>query len=240
MIAKLCFCLPVRRNLFLQTLTHFRFNFSILAVSNVSNSNAPSQNLFLHFVTTRFNMSSADAVKMLKFQPSLGRLKTMDKVEQLADMLSRHGCTKDQIANIITTQPSLMTVSVGRLLEPKIQVLIDVGVERENISKILTKSPSILTAKLEILRSNVDFLKTVLPTQDFLLRAIMRNPNILKLSSQKVLKPSVAFWEGFGFRGTELTKFLLLNPRVLTLTSLTPEKLDLISKIGIHKESSGY
>ncbi|GLJ32338.1 hypothetical protein SUGI_0650770 [Cryptomeria japonica] len=233
--SKIFFCLPVRRNF-----RHFCFNFSILAEGNVSNSNAPSQNLFLHFVTTRFNMSSADAAKMLKMMPSLGRLKTLDNVEQLAYMLNRHGCAEDQIAKIIRTQPSLMRVSAERLLEPKIQLLKDLGAERENIPKIVTMSPNILGSKLETLRTNLEFLKTISPTNDFLVRAIMRNPKILCSSLQKVLKPSVAFWEGLGFCGIELIKFLLFNPRVLTLSSLTHEQLDLIRKIGIQKESKMY
>ncbi|GLJ32350.1 hypothetical protein SUGI_0651080 [Cryptomeria japonica] len=240
MIAKLFFCLPVRCNLFLKTLTHFRFNFSTLSVGNASNSNAPSQNLFLHFVTTRFNISSADAAKMLKTRPSLERLKTLYKVEQFVNMLNSHGFTEEQIAKIIRLQPSLMTTSAERLLEPKIQFLIDLGVDRENVTKIVTSFPRILTAKLEILRFNLEFLKTVFPTQGFLIRAVMRRPNILRLNLQEDLKPSVAFWEGFGFRGTELTKFVSLDPWILTIGSLTPECLDLICKIGIQKESKMY
>ncbi|XP_057823382.2 uncharacterized protein LOC131035675 [Cryptomeria japonica] len=240
MTTKLFCFISVRRNLFLKTPSHFRFNFSNLAENDVSNSNAPSENLFAHFVTTRFNISSADATKMLKKKPSLGRLKTLDKVEQLADMLNRHGCTQDQITNIIRLQPSLMMVSLVRLLEPKIQVLIDVGVERENISKIVTKCPSILTAKLETLRSNLEFLKTVFPTNDFLVRAITRSPFIIRLNLQNVLKPSVAYWEGFGFQGIEFIKFLLIDPWVLMRSSLTPEQLDLNRKIDIQKESKMY
>ncbi|GLJ32349.1 hypothetical protein SUGI_0651060 [Cryptomeria japonica] len=240
MIAKLFFCLPVRRNLFLKTLTHFRFNFSTLSEGNASNSNAPSQNLFLHFVTNRFNISSADAAKMLKTRPSLERLKTLYKVEQFMNMLNSHGFTEEQIANIIRLQPSLMTTSAERLLEPKIQFLIDLGVDRENVTKIVTSFPRILTAKLEILRFNHEFLKTVFPTQGFLIRAVMRHPNILRVNLQEVLKPSVSFWEGFGFRGTELTKFFLSNPWLLTLGSLAPEQHDLICKVGIQKESKMY
>ncbi|GLJ32357.1 hypothetical protein SUGI_0651180 [Cryptomeria japonica] len=133
-----------------------------------------------------------------------------------------------------------MMVSLVRLLEPKIQVLIDVGVERENISKIVTKCPSILTAKLETLRSNLEFLKTVFPTNDFLVRAITRSPFIIRLNLQNVLKPSVAYWEGFGFQGIEFIKFLLIDPWVLMRSSLTPEQLDLNRKIDIQKESKMY
>ncbi|GLJ32365.1 hypothetical protein SUGI_0651320 [Cryptomeria japonica] len=228
------------RNLFLKTPSHFRFNFSNLAQNDVSNSNAPSENLFVHFVTTRFNISSADTTKMLKKDPSLGRLKTLDKVEQLADMLNRHGCTQDQIANIIRLQPSLMMTSVERLLEPKIQLLKDLGVGRENIPKIVSTYPNILGSKLETLRTNLEFLNTVFPTNDFLVRAIMRSPYIIGLNVQKVLKPSVAFWKGFGFHGIEFIKFLLINPWVLMRCSLTPEQLDFIRKIGIQKESKMY
>ncbi|GLJ32361.1 hypothetical protein SUGI_0651250 [Cryptomeria japonica] len=230
----------LRRSLFLKTPSHFRFDFSNLAENNVSNSNAPSENLFAHFVTTRFNISSAVAAKMLKKEPTLGRLKTLDKVEQLADMLNRHGCTEVQIANIIRLRPSLMKTSAERVLEPKIQLLKDLGVERENIPKIVTMSPNILASKLETLRSNLEFLKSVFLTNDFLVRAIMRSPNIIVLSVQNKLKPSIAFWEGFGFHGVEFIKFLLFNLKILTCSSLSPEQRDLIRKIGIQKESKMY
>ncbi|GLJ32359.1 hypothetical protein SUGI_0651200 [Cryptomeria japonica] len=213
MTTKLFCSMCLRRSLFLKTPSHFRFDFSNLAENNVSNSNAPSQDLFAHFVTTRFNISSAVAAKMLKKEPTLERLKTLDKVEQLADMLNRHGCTEVQIANIIRIRPSLMKTSVERDLEPKIQLLKDLGVERENIPKIVTMSPNILASKLETLRSNLEFLKTVFPTNDFLVRAIMRSPDVIVLSLQNKLKPSIAFWEGFGFHEIEFIKFLSSHAR---------------------------
>ncbi|GLJ32345.1 hypothetical protein SUGI_0650950 [Cryptomeria japonica] len=224
--------------MFLQTPSHFRLNFSILAEINVNNSNAPSENLFVHFVTARFNIPSADTAKMLKFVPSLGRLKTLDKVEQFVYRLSRLGFTENQIASIIRAQPSLMLTSVERVLEPKIQVLKDFGMEGENITKIITRCPMILTTKLETLRSNLELLKTVVPTQN--LRAILNNPRILRESLHTDLKSSIAFWENFGFSGIELTKFLSLNLWVLKHSSLSPAQLDLIRKIGIHKESKMY
>ncbi|GLJ13062.1 hypothetical protein SUGI_0204390 [Cryptomeria japonica] len=137
---------------------------------------------------------------MLKYQPSLGRLKTLDKVEQLLCMLNRHGCTENQIANIIRSQPSLILTSAERVLEPKIQLLKDFCVEREIWPNLLW------------------------------------NP---RLPFGSVLV-SIAFWERFGFRGTELTKFLLFNPRVFERCILTPVQLDLISKIGIRKEKKTY
>ncbi|GLJ32353.1 hypothetical protein SUGI_0651130 [Cryptomeria japonica] len=195
MIAKLFFCLPVRRNLFLKIPTLFRLNFSILAESNVSNGNATSENLFLHFVTIRFNISSADAAKMLKRAPSLERLKTLGNIEKLVSIVNRHGCNEDEIANIIRSDPRLMLISAERLVDPRIQALKDSGIE----SKIITRFPGILKSKLENLRSTLELLKTVFPTQDILIRAIRRNPYILRKNLQN-LKLSVAFWEDFGIR----------------------------------------
>ncbi|GLJ32363.1 hypothetical protein SUGI_0651270 [Cryptomeria japonica] len=157
----------LHRSLFLKTPSHFRFNFSNLAENNVSNSNAPSQNLFLHFVTTRFNMSSADTVKFLKKEPSLERLKTLDKVEQLTDnaqqtrLRPRSNCKHYQISSLANDDKCVKIVGA------KIQLLKDLGVQRENIPKIVTKSPRILTYKLETLRSNLEFFKTLFPNNDF-------------------------------------------------------------------------
>ncbi|GLJ32339.1 hypothetical protein SUGI_0650840 [Cryptomeria japonica] len=155
-------------------------------------------------------------------------------------MLSRHGCTENQIAKIIVTHPKLMTTSVERVLEPKIQVLKDFGTERENITKIVTRYPAIFSTKLETLRSRLEILKTVFPTQDLLIRAITNNAYILTVSLLMDLKSSIVFWEDFGFRGMDLAQFLLINLRVLKRSSLTPAQLDLIRKSGIHKENKMY
>ncbi|GLJ32372.1 hypothetical protein SUGI_0651440 [Cryptomeria japonica] len=131
-------------------------------------------------------------------------------------------------------------IRVERVLQPKIQLLKYLGVERENIPNIVTRCPRILGYKLENLRSKLEVLKTVFPTNDFLVKTIMRSPYITGLDLQKVLKPSVSFWEGFGFHGIEFIKFLLIDPWILMHSSLTPEKLDLIRKINIDKERIMY
>ncbi|XP_057823442.2 transcription termination factor MTERF15, mitochondrial-like [Cryptomeria japonica] len=229
--SKLFSCLPVRRNLFLKTLTHFCFNFSTLSEGNASNSNAPSQNLFLYFVTTRFNMSSADVAKMLKLNPTLGRLKTLDKVEQLVNMLNRHGCAEDQIANIIRTQPSLMTTSVERLLEPNIQVLKDLGLERENITKIVTSSLTpeqldlirkigiqkeskmykyvvsvVAKSRIEVLKAKINNLQLCGFSPEEALEVVRFYPSVLEISEEHVQKKMEFMFNHMGLSVDFVTK----------------------------------
>ncbi|GLJ40584.1 hypothetical protein SUGI_0837750 [Cryptomeria japonica] len=77
----------------------------------------------------------------------------------------------------------------------------------------------------------MEFLKTVFQSQDVLVKGLVREPRLLICNSEKTLKPSLAFWKGWGFCGAELVNFLKVNPAVLLHTSLTPARVDLIHKI---------
>ncbi|GLJ32632.1 hypothetical protein SUGI_0656480 [Cryptomeria japonica] len=83
----------------------------------------------------------------------------------------------------------------------------------------------------------MEFLKNVFQSQGVFIKALLRTPRLLNLSLEKTLKPSLAFWEGWGFSGAKLVSFLQATPNVLYRTSLTPGQVDLINKIGIDKES---
>ncbi|GLJ32342.1 hypothetical protein SUGI_0650890 [Cryptomeria japonica] len=188
--------------------------------SNVSNINTPSENLFLHFVTTRFNMSSTDAAKMFKHVPSLGRLKTLDKVEQLAYMLNRHGCTEDQIANIIRSRPSLMTVSVERVLEPKIQLLKDLGVDREKIAKIVTSKickcvvSIVSTSRIEVLKAKIDNLQLCGFSPEEALELVRAHSSVLTKSEENIKKKMEFMLNHMGLS----VDFVKKHPRKFTMS----------------------
>ncbi|GLJ50855.1 hypothetical protein SUGI_1083330 [Cryptomeria japonica] len=216
------------------------FHFGIVFSAPV-NENAHLQSLFADFASTKFNMSAADITQILETFPVLGRLKTLQNVEQFIHMLNKRGCTEVQIAKIIRLQPSLMLTNTERVLEPKIKLLEDIGIQGQNLVKILTTDPRILTTSLENdLIPKMEFLKNVFQSQDLLVRSLVRVPLILRNNLEETLKPSVALWQRWGFRGVELTKFLGMRPQVLFHTSLTPAQIDLIDKICPEKTRKMY
>ncbi|GLJ32628.1 hypothetical protein SUGI_0656350 [Cryptomeria japonica] len=203
--------------------------------------NGRLQNPFAHFAASEFNLSSTDISKMFKIAPSLERLENLENVEQFVDMLSKHGCQRQQIAKIMKGVPKLLTTSAENAVERKIQLLMDFGIKREYLAKVLTSRPRILGASLEQeLVPKLMLFKNAFHSRDLLIKFLVRNPSILTYNMEKTLKPSLAFWEGFGFRGKELAKFILSKPDVLRYTNLTPAQLDLIHKTGIEKASTMY
>ncbi|KAH9323378.1 hypothetical protein KI387_018017 [Taxus chinensis] len=156
-------------------------------------------------------------------------------------MVSKIGFSRDEIAKIMRTQPTLLKTSAKRVLEPKIQLLKDLGFEGGKLAKLLTVRPCIMGISLENeLLPKMTFLGRIFQSKDLLIKALLKDPTILCYNLEKILKPLVAFWEGCGFQGTELAKFLAINPGVLIRASLTPVQVDLLHKIAIDKGSKMY
>ncbi|GLJ32307.1 hypothetical protein SUGI_0650220 [Cryptomeria japonica] len=215
---------------------HFRNVFSTLAITN-----AHSQSLFSQFVSSKFNMFTADITRIFKINPSLQRLQTLEKVEQFVHMLDERGFSQVQIANIMRKHPNIICLSAERNLEPKIKLLEGFGFEGQTLTKLLTRNSNMLGVALENgLLPTMEFLQNVFQSQDVLVKALLRGSYLLSSNLEKTLKPSVALWEGWGFRGTGPARFVMINPRVLLLTSLTPAHIDLIHKMGGDKESKMF
>ncbi|GLJ32377.1 hypothetical protein SUGI_0651530 [Cryptomeria japonica] len=91
-----------------------------------------------------------------------------------------------------------------------------------------------------ILEPKMDFLMNVFQSQDMFVKALLKATQLLGSSLEKTLKPSLAFWEGWGFSRMELLSFLWVHPVVLTCTSLMPAQMELIHKIDAPKERKMY
>ncbi|XP_057823383.2 transcription termination factor MTEF1, chloroplastic [Cryptomeria japonica] len=173
---------------------------------------------------------------MLKRIPSLQKLRTLHNAEEVIHSFKKYGFTEAQIADIVRRRPQLFGCA-DSALESKIKLLEDFGFVDQNLFRLLRINPSILTLRLENgLLPKMEFLKNTFQSQDVLVKALIKAPRLLSFSLEETLKPSLAFWEGWGFFGTGLLGFLRLYPAVLSRKSLTPAQMDLIHKIGTCKE----
>ncbi|GLJ48061.1 hypothetical protein SUGI_1014800 [Cryptomeria japonica] len=99
-------------------------------------------------------------------------------------------------------------------------------------------------------------------------KIMMRQPQIIGTSAERIFEPKIELLEGFGFQGETLAKLLASNPSILGISlendllpkmggtelfgllriypsilqrsSLTPAQVDLIREIGGDKESKAY
>ncbi|GLJ32645.1 hypothetical protein SUGI_0656840 [Cryptomeria japonica] len=219
--------------------SHSRFALSTLAEKNGSVIHH-LENPFAQFASTKFNISSVELARMFKWAPTLQRLQTLDKVEEFVGVLEENGFKQEQIARIMRSIPQYL-VSSCKETRNKVQLLKDSGICGEHLVKLLTGRPLILSFSLEQrLIPTVTYLLNLYQSQDLFLKSVFRYMSILTLSVENSLKPSIAFWENYGFRGGELTKLLVLRPNILRCISFTTAQLDLIQKIGVVKESKMY
>ncbi|KAH9323992.1 hypothetical protein KI387_043933 [Taxus chinensis] len=137
--------------------------------------------------------------------------------------------------------PTHLTTSVEKVVQPKIQLFREWGIEGEHLVNVLTNSPRILICSVEQdLLPKMLLLLKVFQSQDLFLKTVLKNPVILTHNLEKTLKPSLAFWERYGFNEMELARLIGSRLSLLQYSSLTPAKDDIFNKIGIDKGSKMY
>eukprot|EP01018_Ginkgo_biloba_P006707 Gb_15878 [translate_table: standard] len=198
-------------------------------------------NLFEEYVQRKFSLSSFDIAKIIKVVPRLEKIESIRHIENFVDFCKKCGCSEADIGTIILRNPVLLRAKTMKLLEQKVQLLKDFGLVGENLVKVLTFRPRILSTSLErVLFPRIGFLQKVFQTKDLLVRALVRAPSLLLYDLEKKLKPSVESLESFGLKDKELAALLLTRPSLLVRSSLTPDKISYIHKLGIAKESKMY
>ncbi|XP_057840966.2 transcription termination factor MTERF4, chloroplastic [Cryptomeria japonica] len=227
---------PVTSNLCWKLFAIHTFHFR-----NVFTSEAHSQTLFSQFASTKLKPSEAEITRIFKSQSHLQKLQTPHKVEQFIHSFKKRGFNEVQISKILRNQPGVIELAETKL-EAAIKLLEYFGVVDRNLTRFLTINSRILRFSAKNLLSKMEFLKNVFQSHDVLVKALLRTrtSRLFSSSLEKTMKPSLAYWKGWGFSETELLSLLESFPDLLSRMSLTPGQVDLINKIGAEKESKMF
>lgn len=164
-----------------------------------------------------------------------------DKWKDATEVLSKWGCSDDDLMLIFSRCPSLRNADPSKV-QSKLFLLSDLGLGASELVKIIKCRPRFFGSRINhCFDERLASLMSLFESKEVLHKAIVRNPSLLLCGSYRCdVKGIVALYEGLGVKKKDLVQMLLLRPTIVSRTTFDDEKLEYISRIGLSKDSKMY
>ncbi|XP_058186997.1 uncharacterized protein LOC131303944 [Rhododendron vialii] len=188
--------------------TFLRF-FSSVSSLTLSRTSNPSLSNFL-IETLAFAEPRAVSISN-RFPP----IKTLQKPLAVVQFLRQFGLSNVQIQSSVRLNPKILFSDIEKTLKPKLQFFKDLGLTGPELGKFISKHPSVVHDSFE---------KKWIPCIDMIKKTLVNDKNnqdlirVLQRSYWVVSKPelklkrSIAFLEGCGIVGSQLSMLLRTQP----------------------------
>ncbi|XP_004510229.1 uncharacterized protein [Cicer arietinum] len=202
-------------------------------------------NLFQHFtftpVTTKalpIFTSATYSTKVLA-QSEVELQKSGDTWKDAAEVLSKWGCSDDDLMTIFARCPSLRNAEPSQV-QAKLCLLSELGLESSVLLKIINCRPRFFRYRINHkFNERLELLTSLFESKDLLHKAIARNPSLLCENNYDI-KGVFAQYEELGVSKSDLVQMMILRPTIVSRTSFDDEKMEYISRIGVSKDSKLY
>lgn len=146
----------------------------------------------------------------------------------------------DKVSTLLQRAPFMFSRDPDKHLWPKLQLLEGIGISRIDLGVLVMRFPYALYAKLEKLRAQIEFLKTVLADGD-LCKVIINYPWLLRLDAEGCLRPRIELLISSGIKQSILRRLFLVSPRVFCRSV---DKLslafDMLQELGFERGTPAY
>ncbi|CAN1157871.1 Thiosulfate/3-mercaptopyruvate sulfurtransferase 1, mitochondrial [Linum perenne] len=156
------------------------------------------------------------------------------------EVFKRWGCSETDLNKIFSRRPALRNAGVP-LLEFKLTVLQNLGLKVPDLVQIINCRPHFLSYRMTgSFDEHMGYFMELFGTKESVLKAIVRNPSLLRYDLQNKIKPVVALYESMGISKQSFAKMLLSRPALIARTCFDDEKMECIRKTGVSTSSKMY
>ncbi|KAG0497013.1 hypothetical protein HPP92_001704 [Vanilla planifolia] len=197
-----------------------------------------NEGLTYSYLTSSCGLSPAAALSVAqKF-----RLRNIEKADSFLSVLTEHGFTEAQIAQVITKAPSLLSSTAEKSIKPKLEFLLSVGLPSAALVKIVSGNPFLLRTSLERrLRTNFNILKTFLGGAKETITAVCRATRFLQHNLEEDVLPNVKTLEEHGVPRHRIVKLATLYPRALLRSpALFRKEAALLKEMGLDPHKATF
>ncbi|KAI4318350.1 hypothetical protein MLD38_032069 [Melastoma candidum] len=161
-------------------------------------------------------------------------------VNDSTELLRRWGCSEDDLSKLLQKRPSLRKADPYNL-HSKLRLLSNLGITGSDLVKVINCRPRFLSNRLHHnLESRINFFMSMFGSREMLRKAIIRNPSLLTYDFHGKIVPAIQSYEDLGLSKEQLMPLLLSRPTLIPRTSFEPEKLDIIRKTAVARDSKVY
>ncbi|CAL9060183.1 transcription termination factor MTERF2, chloroplastic-like [Musa acuminata AAA Group] len=201
------------------------FNFSTAKYG----SSEQSSNFIVVNPLQSCELSSEKAAKTAKYHACCKNSSSLS-----TEFFKQNGWSDAQVMKVTQKAPKLLRAKVETTLKPRMRSLQDMGFSDTEIVQLVSKCPTILFHNIQ---PNLNFLKSLLGSNERLLKACSRNRFLLTSSLARKIEPNISLLRECGISAECIAGMVVLNPGfVVRKNKFIREVIDYVEELGVPRD----
>ncbi|XP_064941229.1 uncharacterized protein LOC135581292 [Musa acuminata AAA Group] len=198
------------------------FNFSTAKYE----SSEHSSNLIVVKPLQSCELSSEKAAKTAKYHTCHKSSSSLS-----IEFFKQNGWSDAQVMKLTQKAPKLLRAKVETTLKPRMRSLQDMGFSDTEIVQLVSKCPTILFQNIQ---PKLNFLKSLLGSNERLLKACSRNRFLLTSNLARKIEPNISLLRECGISDKCIARMVVLNPGfVVRKNKFIKEVIEHVVELGV-------
>ncbi|CAL9124113.1 unnamed protein product [Musa acuminata var. zebrina] len=147
------------------------------------------------------------------------------------EFFKQNGWSDVQVMKLTKKEPKLLCANVETTLKPRLRSLQDMGFSDTEIVQLLSTCPDVL---LRNIQPKLNFLRSLLGSNERLLKACRRNRFLLTSSLAQKIEPNISLLRECGISDECIARMLVLNPGFVARKSkFIKEVMEHVEELGV-------
>ncbi|CAL9181095.1 unnamed protein product [Musa hybrid cultivar] len=147
------------------------------------------------------------------------------------EFFKQNGWSDAQVMKLTQKAPKLLRAKVETTLKPKMRYLQDMGFSVTEIVQLVSKCPTILFHNIQ---PNLNFLKSLLGSNERLLKVCRKNLFLLTCSLSRKIEPNISLLRECGISDECIARMVVLNPGfVVRKNKFIKEVMEHVDELGV-------
>ncbi|CAD5186912.1 unnamed protein product [Musa acuminata subsp. malaccensis] len=205
------------------------FNFSTATYE----SSEHSSNLIVVNPLQSCELSSEKAAKTAKYHTCRKNSSSLS-----IEFFKQNGWSDAQVMKVTQKLPKLLRAKVETTLKPRMRSLQDMGFSVTEIVQLVSKCPTILFQNVQ---PKLNFLKSLLGSNERLLKACSRNRFLLTSSLARTIKPNISLLRECGISDEHIARMVVMIPGfVIRKNKFIKEVIEHVEELGVPHDSGMF
>ncbi|CAL9772074.1 unnamed protein product [Musa acuminata subsp. burmannicoides] len=201
------------------------FNFSTATYE----SSEHSSNLIVVNPLQSCELSSEKAAKTAKYHTCRKNSSSLS-----IEFFKQNGWSDAQVMKLTQKAPDLLRAKVETTLKPRMRSLQDMGFSVAEIVQLVSKWPTILFNNIQ---PNLNFLRSLLGSNERLLKACMRNVFLLNSSLPRKIEPNISLLRECGISNERIARMVVTMPSfVVRKSKFIKEVIEHVEELGVPRD----
>ncbi|CAL9124067.1 unnamed protein product [Musa acuminata var. zebrina] len=150
------------------------------------------------------------------------------------EFFKQSGWSDPLVMKLLQREPRLLRANVETILKPRMRSLLDMGFSDTEIVQLVSSCPCLLY--LRDIQPRIDFWRSLLGSNEMLIKACRRNMFLLASSLARKIEPNISLLRECGISEQHIAQMVVRLPSFLCHTEKCKEAIKHVEELGVSRD----